>query len=287
MSLVSAALLAAACGKDGGGSSKTATIDLFGKKPVPPGELAKVKPGMTQAQVKALFPKAAPKKNHSGSPVLTLPSGYSNAEFEIGFYGDKDEVANVEVEVAKDMAAKLESVWGPPTEKRMWPVWNNEEDGYEVSLMEMGRKTSVSYRPFVTLTPEFFGKQPGPVDALTKVKLGMTREEVAKAAPGLEGAPKGGGSYIPYKAGPKGVDLSVEYHYETDKVEGFRMRMPKRGVAAMEKAWGPGQKGKVRGSDSPMECWDTPDKTMKIEVRTEDDPTTVDFVAPERSLCQL
>jgi len=275
-----------ACGKDGG--DKTATVETFGKKPVPLGDLTKVKAGMTQAQVKALFPDAKPPANHSGSPVLAVASPYSNLEYRIDFYGDKDEVASVRIRAPKELAAKLEASWGTPAKTFMGLEWVNAEDGYDVAVMEMGRRSDIRFSPFVTLTPEFFGTAPGPVDALKKLKPGMTREEVKAAAPGLEGAPKGGGSYVPYKAGPKDVTLSVEFHYETDKLESMHIAMPGTGIAAMEKAWGPGKKGKTRGTGSPMECWETADKTMRVEARIPDAPsekTSVDIVPPERSLC--
>jgi hypothetical protein len=44
---------------------------------------------MTQAQLKALFPGIKPTPNHSGSPSLTIDSGYSNVNYRIGFYSDK------------------------------------------------------------------------------------------------------------------------------------------------------------------------------------------------------
>ena len=103
-----AALLAVACGK--GGSGKEAGAEVFGNKPVPPGELIKVKAGMTQAEVKNVFPSAKPTPNHSGSPSLSLDSGYSNLEYRIGFYSDKDAVADIEVIAPKslDLVTKLQ-----------------------------------------------------------------------------------------------------------------------------------------------------------------------------------
>src|SRR5436190_14511337 len=85
-------LALAACGK---GSGKTASVDLFGKKPVPPGDLTKVKAGMTQDDVKKLFPGIKPTPNHSGSPSLTVESGYDNAAYRISFYSDLETVADV------------------------------------------------------------------------------------------------------------------------------------------------------------------------------------------------
>jgi hypothetical protein len=275
------ALALAACGK-GGSSSKTAGIELFGKTPVPPGDLAKVKPGMTQAQVKALFPGIKPTPNHSGSPSLTIDSGYSNVSYRIGFYSDKDAVADLSVEVPKDLGAKLEGAWGPPAEKGMWPKWVDDEAGYEASLMEMGRKTDVSYRPFLPLNAAFFGAKPGPVDILAKVKLGMTREEIAAAAPGFEkaGAEKGNGSYVSYEAEPKGVTVSIKYD-ENNKAEQYVVELPPRGAELVTKAWGP-RPGKARGTGTPMQCWDLGDGNL---VELEDKRLT--YTIKDRSYCEV
>ena len=274
------ALALAACGKSS--SSKTAGVELFGKTPVPPGDLAKVKAGMTQAEVKALFPGIKPTPNHGGSPSLSLASGYSNADYRIIFFSDKDEVADAVVEVPKDLAAKLETAWGQPTEKGMFPTWVNDDAGYEASLLEMGRETQVRFRPFVPLSAEFFGAKPAPVDVLTKVKLGMTRDEIAKAAPGFEaaGASKGNGSYVSYLAKPKGVTISIGYD-DQDKAEQYIIELPKRGGERVVKAWGP-RPGKSRGLGSPMNCWDGPDGTL-----SERGATRRTYPNKDRGLCEV
>jgi hypothetical protein len=274
------AIALAACGK----SEKTATIDLFGKKPVPPGELAKIKPGMTQAEVKALLPSAKPTPRHSGSPSLSIDSGYDNVEYRIGFYGDKDAVANVRVEVPTALAKQLETAWGAGEKNRMGDrEWNNPDDGYEVSTMEMRRHTTIRFDLYVPLTQHWFGTSPGPVDALAKIKFGMTREEVTKAVPGLEGPPKGGGSYIPYEAKPEGVRLSVGYDSE-DKVDRFEVDMPQRGADLAVKAWGP-RPATTRGTGTPGHCWDTADKAMRIQLTPESG--SLSYTRPEMSFCEF
>jgi len=274
--------LAAACGK---GGDKSATVDLFGKRPVPPGELAKVKPGMTQAQVKNLFPAAKPTPNHHGSPSLSIGSGYADVSYRIGFYSDKDAVADVHVDVPTPLAAKLDTAWGPGAKNNMGDrTWDNAEDGYEVRTMEMRRKTTISFRPYTPLTPDFFGRQPGLVDELAKIKLGMTRDEVTKAVPGLEGPPKGGGSYIPYEGKAKGVRLDVSYDQD-DKVERMSVQLPKRGAELALKAWGP-RPATTRGTGTPINCWDTADKSMRIELSS-DDSATLSYSRPEMSFCEV
>jgi hypothetical protein len=272
-------VLVAACGK---GSDKTATVDLFGKKPVPPGELAKLKANMTQAEVKNLLPSAKPTPRHSGSPSLSIDSGYANVEYRIGFYSDKDAIASIDVSVPTDLAAKLDTAWGPATKDRMGDrAWENTDDGYDVTTMEMRRKTTIGFRPYTPLTQDYFGTQPGPVDALTKIKFGMTREEVTKAVPGLEGPPKGGGSYIPFEGKPKDVRLSVGYD-GADTVDRFEVDMPKRGGELALKAWGPSP-ATTRGTGTPVHCWDTADKAMRIELSD----AHLTYTRPEMSVCEM
>jgi hypothetical protein len=289
--------IVSACGK--GGGDKAASIDLFGKKPVPPGELAKITPDMTQAQFKAAFPKAYPTPNHSGSPSLSIDSGYSNVKYSVGFYSDIDKVADIAVEVPKDLGAKLESAWGKPTGKSGFgPTWRNDDDGYVGELMEMGRRTEVRYKPFTPLTAAYFGSQPGPIEALTKLKLGMTRDEAAAAAPGFSLPPKESGSYLPNKGKADGVELEVRFAYDTDKVEAMQIRVPLKGVDLMTKAWGAPKPGKIRGDASPCVMWQTADKALQIELNPAGRETVatdctsikvvdVTIAAPEHSFCEV
>lgn len=285
------ASLLVACGKGGGGSggggSKTATIDLFGKKPVPPGDLAKVKAGMTQEDVKALFPGIQPTPNHSGSPSLRVPSGYSNVDYDIVFYDDLKTVADISINVPKDLGAQLEKAWGPGQKGPMGPEWVNEEDGYSVEAWEMGRKTDVQFKPFIQVNADYVGTKPGPFDMLTKVKLGMTRDELGKAVPGMDkaGAPKGGGSFVPLtgKAGPNIQDMthiSVDFDQD-DKARSFVVELPRKGGEKLVKAWG-AKPGKARGTGSPMNCWDLGDGTM---MQLQDD--RLEWTTPANSVCEV
>jgi hypothetical protein len=277
------ALVVTACGKGGHDSGKSATIDLFGPKPVPPGELAKVKVGMTQAQVKALFPSIHPTPNSSGSPSFTIDSGYANAEYRIVFYSDKDAVAEVTVEVPPDLAKQLDKAWGPPTDTGpMGKKWVDDQDGFEVHATDMGRKTWVGYRPFVPLNADYFGSKPGAFDVLAKVKPGMSRDEIAKASPGFEkaGAPKGNGSFVPYDGKPKDVHIRIDYDQD-DKARDYVVELPEKGAEMLTKAWGP-HPGKARGLGSPMNCWDLGDGT-----RLELDGTRLTYTTPANSVCEI
>lgn len=283
------AIVLAACGKGGGGSgggSKTATVDLFGKKPVPPGDLAKVKAGMTQDDVKKLFPGIKDTPNHSGSPSLRVPSGYSNVDYDIVFYDDLKTVAEISINVPKDLAAKLETAWGPGQKGPMGPEWTNEDDGYEVEAWDMGRKTDIQFKPYVPVGPAYFGSKPAPFDILAKVKPGMTRDEIAKAAPGFEtaGAPKGNGSFAPYK-GKAGtfqepVRINIEYDQD-DKARGYVVDLPPKGGEKLVKAWG-AKPGKARGTGSDMNCWDLGDGTL---MTLQDD--RLEYTTTANSVCDV
>jgi hypothetical protein len=279
-------LAIAACGK--GKSGPDITAATFGSKPVPPGRLAKIKAGMTQAEVKALYPDGRPTPNHSGSPSLTIDSDFGNAEYRIIFYSDIDAVASIDVEVPKDLKItdELKKAWGKPiSELGGSPTWRNDEDGYEASTWDKSRSSSVQFKAFAPLTAELFGKTPGPVAELAKIKFGMTWDEVKAAVPGLEGPQGGSGSFIPFKAKADGVILDVRY--AENKVDGMSMRMPKRGVALLAKAWGPPQIGKARGTGEEMHCWDAPDKSMRIELTPGGDEVNVAFEQPGRGFCEL
>jgi hypothetical protein len=281
-------LVLAACGKGGGsgGGDKTATIDLFGKKPVPPGEMTKVKAGMTEDDVKALFKDIKPTPNHSGATSLRVPSGYGNVDYDIVFYQDLKTVAHVDVSVPKDLAAKLETAWGPGKKSPMGTEWINEDDGYEVEVWEMGRKADIKFKPYTPVGPVYFGTKPAPFDVLAKVKLGMTRDEIGKAVPGLEkaGAPKGGGSFVPFtgKAGTfqDPVRIDVEFDDE-DKARSYVVNLPSGGGEKLAKAWGP-RPGKARGTGSPMNCWDLPDGT-----RFEQSDDRITFTTAANSVCEV
>jgi hypothetical protein len=283
--IVLALVVVAACK---GKSGPDLTPATFGSKPVPPGRLAKIKPGMTQAEVKALYPDNRPTPNHSGSPSLTIDSDFGNAEYRIGFYSDIDAVASVDVEVPGDMkiTEELKKAWGKPaSELGGNATWKNDDDGYEAEIWDMHRTSRVQFKPFTPLTAEFFGKTPGPVAELAKIKFGMTWDEVKAAVPGLEGPKGGNGSFIPFKA--KADNVTLEVRYSDNKVDTMAMRMPARGVALLAKAWGPPMVGKARGTGDVMHCWDAPDKSMRVELTPGGENVDVSFEQPGRGFCEL
>ncbi|HEY4177273.1 MAG TPA: hypothetical protein VGM90_10590 [Kofleriaceae bacterium] len=252
----------AAC--KGGSTGKTADLSLFAK-PEPPGDLAKVKYGMTQADVKALFKDAHPTPNHSGSPSLTTESGYKNVDYRIQFYGDIDQVASVEAELLDklDVAGQAKKLWGAPVEESaaFGPTWLSPDGAWEINIMEMGRRTEVQYKPFTPFDKTYLGDKPGLFGQLAKLHWGMSKAEITAAVPKLEPAPKNG-SYIPFEAGPRGVRLTPYMDDADEKLERIEVDLPKNGEETLTKVWGAPQTGK--GGGDPCKAWDSPDKATRI-----------------------
>ena len=156
MSRASAFLLLvflAACDRgtpaDGGGSSaaarttgKTAGIELLGSRPMPPGDLAKLRTGVTPADVKAAFPTAREAEDkHAYDTTLALDSGYSNVRYEVSF--DADKLALISVEVPNAFEAQLERIWGP-SDHGTWL----DKDGWDVGTNKRAQRTIlIEYRP--------------------------------------------------------------------------------------------------------------------------------------------
>jgi hypothetical protein len=286
ISLATATALLGACGKGSGSGGKAATIDLFGKKPVPPGDLAKIKAGMTQEDVKKLFPAAKAPSDFSGSPVLEVPSPASDVRYIVGFYDDKKTVADITVRAPKNLGGQLEKAWGPGKKGPMGPEWLDEDDGYEVEVWEMGRNSEIKFKPFTPVNAAYFGSKPAPFDVLAKVKPGMTRDEIAKAAPGFEtaGADKGNGSFTPYdgQAGTFQDHVRINIDYDQDnKARDYVVELPAGSGEKLVKAWG-AHPGKARGTNSPMNCWDLADGT-----RIELDGSRVTYTTKENSVCDV
>jgi hypothetical protein len=252
-----------ACGKGGGTS---ASVELFGKTPTPPGELAKITADMTQAQFKAAFPKAHKTPRHEGSPSLTLDSGFSNLQYKVTFYDNRDQIADITIVMPKDLAKKLEKAWGPQTAKDAFdrPAWKNDEGGYTARFEDMGNSELV-FTLFTPFSPAYVGNTPAPFDTFAKLKLGMTRDEV-KAA-GISVPPKEGGAYTPNEGKAEGVKVDVSFSYDKDTLERIDVRVPEeRAPEVLTKAWGPGKQGKTMGDSKPCQVWETADKSMKIQL---------------------
>ncbi|HPH64281.1 MAG TPA: hypothetical protein PLF40_00980 [Kofleriaceae bacterium] len=207
--------------------------DLFGKAIAPPGELAKIKAGMTQEDVKKLLPSAKPCERHSGSPCLEISSGFSDVRYMIGFYSDLKTVASIRISSRGGAPQRIaKKAWGPGVADKYVPDemhWRDETTGFDATI----DKRDITFKPFSPLTVAFFGSKPGRVGDWQKVDFGMTQAEVTKLAPDL-GRPAPGGT------GPDGVSVSPSFNGD-DKVERMQLRFPAANKDLVAKAWGPGQ----------------------------------------------
>ena len=247
-SLAAVALVAwtgSGCGKSGGGG-KSAGSELFAGGIAPPGDLLKVKAGMTVDDVKKVLPTATPCARHSGSPCLEIPSGYSNLRFKIGFYSDLQTVSQIRLDsTTKGELFKLATTaWGPSKKNdRASSIfdesWRDDNTGYIVSGTATER--DLEFKMFVPLNAAYFGAKPGVVGPWKGITFGMTRDQVNAKVPDAA-APKGGGSYSPMSGGPEGVSLEPKFG-DDDKVNQLTLRFPADVGAMIEKAWGPGIRG--------------------------------------------
>lgn len=234
------------CGKSGGGG-KTAGPELFAGGIAPPGDLIKVKAGMTIDDVKKVLPTAAPCARQSGSPCLEIASGYSNVRYKVGFYSDLQTVARISVASTTkgELAALAIKAWGPGTKDTKGSIvdtsWRDDNTGF---IATTSFERDIDFKHFVPLNAAYFGAKPGLVGPWQGITFGMTRDEVLAKVPGAV-APKGGGSYNPISGGPDGVSLEPKFA-EDDKVNQLTLRFPADVSAMIEKAWGPGVKTSIK-----------------------------------------
>lgn len=218
--------LAVGCSKE-----KTANGSYFGKTMAPPGDLAKIKKGMTLAEAQKAVP-AIKKDEQSGDYMVD--SGYVNLKIEVSLR--KDVVDDIIFKFKGTDASKfLSEAFGPGTPDKIDKErvdWKNPTTGYKAHL-SCSRNCYLYMEDFVPLKPEFFPKEIGPIADLAKVKVGMTEAEVKAALPNK---PAIIDSLV--NAGPDEVLISVYAPKATGVVQSSRMLMPEEGVAMLKTAWG-------------------------------------------------
>ncbi len=218
--------LAVGCSKE-----KNANGSYFGKTMAPPGDLAKIKKGMTLAEAQKAVP-AIKKDEQSGDYMVD--SGYVNLKIEVSLR--KDVVDDIIFKFKGTDASKfLSEAFGPGTPDKIDKErvdWKNPATGYKAHL-SCSRNCYLYMEDFVPLKPEFFPKEIGPIADLAKVKVGMTEAEVKAALPNK---PAIIDSLV--NAGPDEVLMSVYAPKATGVVQSSRMLMPEEGVAMLKTAWG-------------------------------------------------
>jgi hypothetical protein len=169
--LLLAVLLLCACHK------KRATKELFGVKVTPPGVLAKIRPGMPLAELKALVPDM---KNDPGKGY-ELEHPASNVTLYAVVMNDV--VSDTYIDLIDDHGIDLlTSAWGPPDAEKPRDsikdvAWRSTATGWRASVF-CGHGTEVTpLPPFCTITlhphkplEEMFGKTIAPVGEYATVK---------------------------------------------------------------------------------------------------------------------
>ena len=229
---VAAVVTVAALGLTNCSKEKQPGDDLFGKAIAPPGELAKIKAGMTQDDVKKVLPSAKPCERHSGSPCLEISSGFGDVRYLIGFYSDLKTVADIRIASRGGAPQRIaKKAWGPGVADKYFPDqlhWRDEATGFDATIDDR----DITFKPFTPLTAAFFGSKPGRVGDWQKVEFGMTQAEVTKLAPDL-------GHTLPGATGADAVSVSPSFNSD-DKVEKMQVRFPAANKDMVAKAWGPG-----------------------------------------------
>lgn len=216
----------------GCGGEKTADGKYFGKVIAPPGELAKIKKGMTIAEAQKLVPSIKLDKERGDYMVA---SGYDNLKIEVSFR--KDVVDNVIYKFKGKGAEKfIVGAWGPGKVGKYdkeSQQWQDDKTGFKARL-SCSKNCYVYFENYTPLTQDFFGKEVAPLSVLANVKVGMTEAQVLAAVPQF---PEIVSSLV--NAGPDEVMMSVYVPKSSGVVQSTRMTLPPGAMDMLVKAWGP------------------------------------------------
>ena len=104
--LVTVLAVAAACGKKG--DEKSLEPAVFGKVVAPPGELGKLRLGMSVEEAKKAAPSLVPKDTYD-----SFKTGYKDVRFGVGLTEDKKAIDRLTVDLPKSARPMLDTAWGP------------------------------------------------------------------------------------------------------------------------------------------------------------------------------
>ncbi len=216
----------------GCGGEKTADEKYFGKVIAPPGELAKIKKGMTIAEAQKLVPSIKLDKERGDYMVA---SGFDNLKIEVSLR--KDVVENVIYKFkGKDAEKFIVGAWGPGKVGKYdkeSQQWQDDKTGFKARL-SCSKNCYVYFENFTPLTQDFFGKEIASLSVLANVKVGMTEAQVLAAVPQF---PAIVSSLV--DAGPADVMMSVYVPKSSGVVQSTRMTLPPAAMDMLVKAWGP------------------------------------------------
>ena len=178
-SFVIAALLLVGCKDSKGGDERPLEPGVFGKAVAPPGDLAKLKVGMTTAEAKA----AAPKLDLSEKERYDLiDSGIKKVRFGVGV-GESGKVDRLRVEMPPDGKAMVKQAWGPGQDgtctTRRCTYYFDPATGLRAVLEDSigGDGASLEFTRYQPLA-KMLGAKPGMLAVETKPIAGAKVDEV-------------------------------------------------------------------------------------------------------------
>jgi len=237
--------LASACRKDKDGPPP----DIVGKAVEPPAGTAKVRPGMTTADVRALLPDLK-----IGEGVLSgmLVHDTARANAKVVIVTDYKEVLVTSlrlVVMTADLEPELIRAWGPPAQPGKRPVWIDERTGWRAELLCFtgADRCQVDFETYKPFRADLFGARVGPPGPLAAIKTTSTIEEVKKL-PGV--------LIQREMVLAEGVSAVVEPN-RTAGVGRIRITLSSEARDMVVKAWGPPKQVRKDGRD--VEVWHDPD----------------------------
>jgi hypothetical protein len=174
-SIIAVLIALAACG--GKNDEKPLNAAVFGKTIAPPGELGKLRVGMTVEEARRLAPGLVPKSGRRDG------SGVAGMKFEVGLDLDRTRIDRIALDLPPTSEDLLVAAWGPgiAAANRYWldPTTRQRAEG-----IQQGSRYLVNFEPYTPL-PELFGKAAGTFRFETTPALGATVEQLRAAYPGL------------------------------------------------------------------------------------------------------
>lgn len=237
------------CGDEKTAGKITTAKSYFGDTIAPPGDLAKIKKGMTIAEAQRLVPDIK-----KVGKYYKVDSGFSNLEIYVSV--TKDLVDHIDYSFAEKRAgvkASLLEAWGAGEDSKYSDQlhnWHNDKSGYKAELSCVGR-CSVAIENYTPLTHEFFGEEIAPPSVLANIAflstplLGLTVDEIKAAYPAnLANDGQVGLSFPPTEYGKYQTPVSLLF--SQGKAANVRFSISYQGragakdeiLAFMKKKWG-------------------------------------------------
>jgi hypothetical protein len=227
------------------GCHKRAGSDYFGTQVVPPGVLAKIRPGMTVDELEQLVPKLVDDDGHG----LLLEQPASNIKlYAVALDGA---VVDTYVDYAgSDGLDVLTAAWGPPDaehdrDEHDELAWRNATTGWRARLFCGHGTKDTPLPPFCTITfhphkplEAMFGRSIAPVGEMAAAKPDMSLDALRAA------------THLPFNTPDAHLNRNLDYDGASElaalvdgKLVELSYRLPKLARPMIDKAWGSGSTG--------------------------------------------